>query len=62
MVTLEDETGSVLVRVPDHLLRELNGGHEPNVGVRVRARGRWAHACTDDEIWGIHAEAAEPVD
>jgi hypothetical protein len=62
VVTLEDSTGSVLVRVPEHLLRKLNGGHAPEVGIHVRVGGKWDHASLDDETWGIHAQTAERVD
>jgi hypothetical protein len=62
VVTLEDSTGSVLVRVPEHLLRSLNQGRDPEVGRRVRVSGKWDHASLDDEIWGIHAQAAERVE
>lgn len=62
VVTLEDATGEVLVRVPEHLLRHLNEGRAPEVGRKVRVSGRWDHASLDDEIWGIHAQAAERVE
>lgn len=62
VVTLEDATGEVLVRVPEHLLRRLNEGRAPEVGRRVRVGGRWDHASLDDEIWGIHAQTAERVE
>jgi hypothetical protein len=62
VVTLEDASGSVLVRVPEHLLRALNEGRDPEVGRRVRVGGRWGHAALDDETWGIHAQTAERVE
>jgi hypothetical protein len=62
VVTLEDATGSVLVRVPEHLLRKLNDGRDPEVGRRVRVSGRWDHATLDSDVWGIHAQDAERVE
>jgi hypothetical protein len=62
VVTLEDATGEVLVRVPEHLLRRLNDGRPPEIGRRVRVGGRWDHASLDDAIWGIHAQTAERVE
>jgi hypothetical protein len=62
VVTLEDASGSVLVRVPEHLLRHLNEGRDPEVGRRVRVGGKWDHANLDDEVWGIHAQTAERVE
>ena len=62
VVTLEDDTGSVFVRVPEHLLRKLNGGKPPEVGRHVRVSGKWDHASLDDKIWGIHAQSAESVE
>jgi hypothetical protein len=62
VVTLEDATGSVLVRVPEYLLRSLNEGRDPEVGRRVRVSGQWGHASLDDETWGIHAQSAERVE
>ena len=62
VVTLEDATGSVLVRVPEHLLRALNDGRAPEVGRRVRVSGKWGHAYLDKDVWGIHAQDAERVE
>lgn len=62
VVTLEDATGSVLIRVPEHLLRRLNEGRDPEVGRRVRVGGTWDHATLDNEIWGIHAQDAERIE
>jgi hypothetical protein len=61
VVTLEDRTGSVLVRVPEHLLRHLNEGRAPEVGGHVRVGGTWGHAYLDQDVWGIHAQTAERV-
>ena len=62
VVTLDDGTGSVLVRVPEYLLRELNGGHAPEKGRRVRVSGQWTRAYLDKDVWGIQASGAERVE
>lgn len=62
IVTLEDGTGSVPVRVPEHLLRKVGGGRTPQNGIRARVGGQWTHAYMDDETWGIHAQTAERVE
>ena len=62
VVTLEDATGSVLIRVPEHLLRRLNDGNDPKVGAKVRVSGEWGNAYLDENVWGIHAQDAERVD
>jgi hypothetical protein len=62
LVTLEDDTGTVLIRVPEHLLRHLNGGNDPQVGRRVRVNGKWGHAYLDQDVWGIQAESAERIE
>ena len=62
VVTLEDATGSVLIRVPEHLLRSLNEGRDPEVGRHVRVGGTWGQAYLDEDVWGIHAQTAERVE
>lgn len=62
LVKLEDDSDTVLVKVPDHMLRKLNGGKSPEEGRRVRVSGRWAHAYLDQGIWGIEAEYAERIE
>ena len=59
LVTLDDGTGTVLVRVPENMLRKLNGGKDPEVGNRVRVTGRWDHAYLDKNVWGIQALDAQ---
>jgi hypothetical protein len=59
IVTLEDDSDRVLIRVPEYLLRELNEGRDPQVGNRVRVSGKWGHAYLDEDIWGLQAEHAE---
>lgn len=61
VVTLQDDSGSVPVRVPEHLLRSVGDGKSPETGRRVRVGGKWAHAYMDREVWGIHAQTAEPA-
>lgn len=62
VVTLEDSTGSVLVRVPEHLLRVLNDGKDPQVGRRVRVSGEWGNSYLDHDVWGIHAQDAQRIE
>jgi hypothetical protein len=62
IVTLRDETGSVLVRVSEYLMRHLNEGRTPQIGAHVRVGGKWTHAYLDQDIWGIHAQTAERVE
>lgn len=59
LVTLDDGTDTVLVRVPENMLRRLNDGKEPQLGRRVRVSGRWDHAYLDKDVWGIQALDAE---
>ena len=59
IVTLEDDSDRVLIRVPEYLLRELNEGRDPQVGNRVRVSGKWGHAYLDEGVWGLQAEHAE---
>ena len=62
VVTLEDKTGTVLIRVPEHLLRKLNEGRDPEVGRQVRVGGEWGNSYLDEDVWGIHAQTAERVE
>ena len=62
IVKLEDATGSVLIRVPEHMLRNLNEGRAPEVGRKVRVSGSWTRAYLDRDIWGIQAQNAERVE
>ena len=62
VVTLKDASGSVLVRVPEHLLRSLNQGRAPEVDRVVRVGGTWGHGYLDHDVWGIHAQTAERVE
>jgi DNA/RNA endonuclease YhcR with UshA esterase domain len=62
LVTLDDGTGTVLVRVPENMLRRLNGGNDPQLGRRVRVSGRWDQAYLDRDVWGIQALDAERVE
>ncbi|HVN36896.1 MAG TPA: hypothetical protein VMW19_01825 [Myxococcota bacterium] len=62
VVTLEDGSGSVLVRVPEYLLRQLNDGRAPEKGRHVRVSGQWGHAYLDQDVWGIEASNAERVE
>ena len=62
LVTLDDGTGTVLVRVPENMLRRLNEGKDPQVGRRVRVTGRWDHAYLDKNVWGIQALDAQRIE
>jgi hypothetical protein len=59
VVTLEDATGSVLVRVPEHLLRALNEGASRRSDAVCAGGG--GHAALDDRQ-GIHAQTAQRVE
>lgn len=65
VVTLQDESGEVYVRVPEHLLRHVSGEETPGGGVTpqegsvVRVGGKWTHGALDRDVWGIHAQTAE---
>jgi hypothetical protein len=60
VVTIEDETGTVEVTVPEHLRRDIerDGGESP-IGKRFRVTGRWDHAYLDQDRWGIRATSVE---
>jgi len=60
VVTLQDETGQVLVAVPDSLIRKLDARHgEAAGGQRYRVTGRWDHQHMNTDTWGIHAQQIE---
>jgi hypothetical protein len=61
IVTLNDGSGSVYIRVPEHLIRHIADGDTPQVGTNVRVGGKWTHAYLDNDTWGIHAQTAERV-
>jgi hypothetical protein len=59
IATLEDDSGSVLVRIPEHLRRHFGEGKTPGTGGHFRVGGKWTHAYMDDSTWGIHAQKVE---
>lgn len=71
IVMLEDDTGVVPLRVPNHLQRHFAGGGpkggsgpdgaSPQVGRRARVGGQWNHAYMDDDTWGIRVQKVEPL-
>ena len=71
IVMLRDDSGTVPLRVPNHLQRHFAGGGPkggsgpdgatPQVGRRARVGGQWNHAYMDDDTWGIRVERAEPL-
>ena len=62
LVTIEDESGSVYVRVPEDLLRKLTSGNDPQIGAHVRVTGKWGRSYLDEDVWGIQAQDAERID
>jgi len=60
IVELEDETGTVMVAVPEHLRRELDA--DPEVGRRARVAGKWDHKYMDSDEWGIRAQKVERLE
>ena len=63
IITLEDDTGRLPIRVPEHLIRHFQDeGARPRMGSRVRVGGKWTHAYLDRDVWGIHAQEAELLD
>jgi hypothetical protein len=63
LATLEDDTGRVIVAVPEYLRRTLEKtpGENP-MYERVRAAGKWDHKAMDKGVWGIRASAIERVE
>lgn len=59
IATLEDDSGSIPVRIPEHLRRHFGEGKTPGTGDRFRVSGKWTHAYMDDTTWGIHAQKVE---
>ena len=59
---LEDETGSLPVRLPEHLRRSFGEGRTPGTGGRFRVGGKWTKAYLDDSTWGIHAQKVERLE
>jgi hypothetical protein len=72
IVIFEDDTGSLPLAVPNHLLRHFAGGGPkggagpsgvtPQVGRRARVGGQWDHAYLDDGTWGIRVQSAERIE
>jgi len=63
LATIEDDTGRVIIALPNHLLRniETEPGKSP-LYQRVRVAGKWDHAYMDDGTWGIRVSAIERVE
>ncbi len=65
----EDDTGTVLLAIPNHLRRHFDGGGptggagpsgaKPRVGMRARVAGKWGHARLDTNTWGIRVQHVE---
>ena len=56
---LEDGSGTLPVRIPEHLRRHFGEGRTPGTGGRFRVGGQWTHAYMDQTTWGIHAQKVE---
>ena len=63
LATIEDDTGRVIIALPNHLLRDVKTtpGRTP-LYQRVRVAGNWDHKYMDDGTWGIRASAIEQVE
>jgi len=63
LATIEDDTGQVLVALPQHLRRnvEMKAGENP-LHQRVRVAGKWANKYMDKGTWGVLASAIERVE
>src|SRR5262245_20747890 len=62
VATFQDESGSVLVAVPDSQIRMLAGKlGEAAGGQRYRVTGRWGHHHMDQGTSGIYAQQIERV-
>ncbi len=60
IATFQDETGQVVVAVPDSLIRILDVRMgEAAGGQRYRVTGRWGHKHMDEGTWGIYAQQIE---
>jgi hypothetical protein len=63
LATLEDDTGRVIVAVPEYLRRTIEKKPgESALHQRVRAAGKWDHKAMDKGVWGIRASAIERVE
>lgn len=70
-VTFQDDTDSVLMEVPNHLMRHFAGGSakggsgpsgaEPKIGARARVGGDWNQSFMEDGTWGIRVQRVEPL-
>jgi hypothetical protein len=63
LATLEDDTGQVIVAVPEYLRRTIEKTPgDSALYKRVRAAGKWDHKSLDKGVWGIRATAVELVE
>lgn len=53
---IEDATGRMITLIPDHVRRETG---DPEVGERIRVRGKFDHKALDDDRWGVRVEVLE---
>jgi hypothetical protein len=62
VAVLKDDSGEVMVVVPESLTRKLDmRTGEAAGGQRYRVIGRWDHGQMDSETWGIYAQQIERV-
>ena len=60
VAVMKDDSGEVMVVVPDSLIRKLDmRTGEAAGGQRYRVIGRWDHGQMDTETWGIYAQQIE---
>ena len=60
VAVLKDDSGEVMVVVPESLTRKLDmRTGEAAGGQRYRVIGRWDHGQMDTETWGIYAQQIE---
>jgi hypothetical protein len=72
IVTLEDDSGTVLLAVPSHLRRHFAGGGpkggsgptgaRPKVGRKAQVAGLWDNGTLKDDIWGIRVQKVHPIE
>ena len=63
LATIEDDTGQVLVAVPEYLRRTIEKKPgESALHQRVRVAGKWDHKALDKDVQGIRATAVERVE
>jgi hypothetical protein len=63
LATIEDDTGQVIVGVPEYLRRAIEKTPgDSAMYKRVRVAGKWDHKALDKGVWGIRATGIELVE